>query len=600
MAFLLSLQSITKSFGRQPLFRDVTLGIDDGERLGMIGPNGSGKSTLLKIVADLEPPDAGSVSKRRGVKIGYVEQEDRFPAGSTATSILHHALASTGLDDHEKEFAVARVLDRVGFEDPNQPAEALSGGWRKRLAIARELIAEPDLLLLDEPTNHLDIEGILWLEGLIREASFAVVVVTHDRYFLESSATRIVELSRAYREGFLSVQGHYSDFLEARAAYLSAQASYQDALETKMRREVDWLRRQPQARTTKAQYRIDAAERLIDEVSEVRQRNSQDRAADIDFSASRRKTRELLVARSISKSLGGKLLFDNLDVTLAPGRKLGLVGRNGSGKSSLLRVLLGEMPPDSGTIRRADGLRAVYFDQNREPLDPKQPLRRALSPNGETVEFNGKSMHVAGWAQRFLFRPEQIEMPVGSLSGGEQARVMIARLMLQPADILILDEPTNDLDIPSLEVLEESLQDFPGALVLVSHDRYLLDTVCTEVLALDGSGGHKYVADYSQWERLITETSLPPKPESQKSTPAARGPRLSASERKELANIEETIMAAETEVERLESRLTSPEVATDSVRLQETWEELNRARERVTHLYSRWEELEALRTAADG
>jgi ATP-binding cassette subfamily F protein uup len=601
MAFLLSLQSVTKSFGRQPLFRSITFGIEEGERLGLIGPNGSGKSTLLKIIAGLEPPDDGAVSRRRGLRTGYVAQEDVFSEGATPRFILLDALSSTGMDEHEREFAVARMIDRVGFTDADQPAGTLSGGWRKRLAIARELIAEPDLLLLDEPTNHLDIEGILWLEKLAKEMQAGLVVVTHDRYFLESVTTRVMELSRAYREGFLSVNGHYSDFLEAKAAYLAAQASYQDALETKMRREVEWLRRQPQARATKAQYRIDAAGRLIEEVAEVRQRNAQERAADIEFSASRRQTREMLAAKGIAKSLGGRELFRGLDVVLAPGRKLGIVGRNGSGKSTLLRVLIGEAEADTGTIRRADGLRVVYFDQNRAPLDPKESLRRALSPNGETVVFQGRPMHVAGWAQRFLFRPEQIETPVGSLSGGERARVLIAQLMLKPADVLILDEPTNDLDIPSLEVLEESLREFPGALVLVTHDRYLLDRVCTEVLALDGKGGHAYLADYSQWERLLSEVAEPARPAAARpSAPATRPPRLTASERKELANIEQKITLAEEEVARLEASLASSEVATDASRLAEVWQAVNLARDRVSALYNRWEELETRKSASEG
>ncbi len=355
------------------------------------------------------------------------------------------------------------LLGKVGFADAEQAVDSLSGGWRKRLSIARELIRGPDLLLLDEPTNHLDLEGILWLEKLLANAPFSFLLVSHDRYFLENATNRIVELSSAYADGYLSTNGTYSDFLVKREEYLGAQAARQQSLAGQVRREIEWLHRGAKARTTKAKGRIQQAGQLMQDLSDLKTRNAQSGAAKIDFVASNRQTRKMLAAKNVSKSFGGRQLFSGLDLVLSPGTKLGLLGPNGSGKSTLIRLLAGQDSPDAGEIWRAEQLRIVLFDQSRRQLDKSQTLRDALSPTGETVSYRGSSMHVTAWAARFLFRKEQLDLPVGDLSGGEQARVLIAQLMLQPADLLILDEPTNDLDISSLEVLEESLSDFPGA-----------------------------------------------------------------------------------------------------------------------------------------
>lgn len=604
MGFLLSCQSVSRSFGGRPLFTDITLGIDDGERVGLIGPNGAGKSTLLRIMAGLEQADTGAVSARRNLRVAYAPQSDAFDPGATAFTTLREALDGLALDEDERERRAALLLSRLGAPDPHQPVEALSGGWRKRLAIAREMAREPDLLLLDEPTNHLDLEGILWLERSLRAAPCGVVFVSHDRRFLESVATRIVELSRAYPEGFLSVRGAYSRFLEERARLLQSQAHAEVALDARVRREIEWLRRGAQARTTKAQARIDQARQIMGDLSELRERNAQDRSAAIDFVATGRKTRELVHARGIGARAGGRRLFGDLDLILSPGSRLGVVGPNGSGKSTLLRVLVGEQQPDAGVVTRAPGLRTTYYDQARAPLDPGVSLRDMLSPGGDTVVFRGRPMHVAAWARRFLFAADQLERPVGTLSGGEQARVLLARLMLQPADLLVLDEPTNDLDIPTLEVLEETLADFPGALVMVTHDRYLLDRVCDRLLALDGVGGWSMPADCAQWERQAaapSESLGSARGASSKPAEASARPRpvrLSTAERRELATIEADILAAEAAVAELERHLADPAVGSDAVRLRECWEALPGARERVEQLYARWQELEEKQQSA--
>ncbi|MFH1807095.1 MAG: ABC-F family ATP-binding cassette domain-containing protein [Pseudomonadota bacterium] len=596
MTPLASCHKLSKSFSGRPLFQDISLTIASEDRLGLIGANGSGKSTLLKILAGLLPTDGGEVALRKGCRLVYQPQDDVLTPEQTVSEAVDEALGSPDLDLTERQVRVQRMLRRAGFDDLQQPVATLSGGWRKRLSLCRALVQEPDLLLLDEPTNHLDLEGILWLEDLLRQAPFAFVLVTHDRYLLERCARGVIELSRRYPDGFLRVAGAYSDFLAAREARLEAQAAQDAALSNKVRREVEWLRRGPQARATKARARIDEAGRLIDELQQARERSGHDRQVQVDFDATGRRSKRLLWSAGLSGGYGDRALFRDLEFVLGPGHRLGLLGRNGAGKSTLLRILAGEASPLTGTLERAPELRVLCFEQDRSTLDPTQSLRRALAPEGDSVVFRGQAIHVAGWAARFLFRGEQLDMPVASLSGGEQARILIARLMLQPADVLLLDEPTNDLDIPSLEVLESSLGEFPGALVLVTHDRYLMDRVCTGVLGLDGQGGWALCAEREQWLQQLAAREAPrpvetraPKPRSQRPT------KLSYMEERELGQLEVQIPEHEALLARLNQDLQRPEVTGDPARLRACVSELDDAQRTLDALYARWEALELKR-----
>ncbi len=604
MGVLLGFESLTKAYGPRPLFAGLTMDLSTGERIGLIGPNGSGKSTLLRLLAGLETPDSGTVALRRTTRLGYLPQEDRFQPGRTVEEVLLDALADSGLESYECATEASIIRGKVGLSDPDQPADTLSGGWRKRLAVARELVRKPDLLLLDEPTNHLDLEGVLWLEALLKDAPFAYLLVSHDRYFLENATNQTVELNRTYPDGYFRVAGPYSSFLAKREEFLDGQAAREKTLANRMRRELEWLRRGPAARTGKSTARIKEAGKLGDELAEVQYRNRQTGTVQIDFSATGRRSRKLLVAKDVARSVAGRTLFRGLTFTLSPGMKLGLLGPNGSGKSTLQRVLAGELPPEEGSIELAEGVRVVKFSQDRGSLDRSATLRKALTGTGETVQFNGQSLHVSAWAKRFLFRTEQLDLPVGDLSGGEQARVLIARLMLQPADILLLDEPTNDLDIASLEVLEDSLAEFPGALVLVTHDRYLLDRLCTEILGLDGRGDAKFFADFTQWAAAQEPPpEAKPKPPAAKPKPPAAKPaprpakekpkRLTSQERRELDGMEEAILAAEAAVTTREGEVQSAGNAADHVRLHEACTALQTAQEAVERLYARWAELEA-------
>jgi ATP-binding cassette subfamily F protein uup len=593
---LISCQNISKTFGVRPLFQNLSIVISEGERIGLIGPNGSGKSTLVSILAGVEKPDDGIVAFRKNVRVAYVPQESRFSPGQTVRSVLNDVLVAEEPDEYERDSRINVAAGRVGFDSLDIDAFSLSGGWKKRLAIARELVRRPDVLLLDEPTNHLDLDCIIWLEKLLNTSSFASLVVSHDRYFLENVASDMVEINRIYPEGIFRAKGNYSEFLLKRDEFVAVQNKQRESLENTVRREVEWLRRGPKARTTKSKARIDQAGRLMSELADMQQR-AVTGSTQIDFSASGRKTKRLIHVEGLRKDLGGRTLFYNLNLNLAPGVRLGLVGPNGSGKTTLLRILAGELQPDAGVIERADGLRIVYFDQHREQLDPSQSLRTALCPHGDNVIFRDRPMHVVSWAKRFLFLTEQLDLAVERLSGGERARVAIARLMLQPADVLMLDEPTNDLDINTLEVLEENLMDFTGALVLVTHDRYMLDRVSTIVLGLDGQGGSGAFADYSQWEQFRTESQTKDEKSAAavpaKTAPAPQKKRLSYNEQREWEQIEALIHEAEAKLAQVQRDLQDPAVTSDPRRLQESYAQLQPSQAEVDRLYERWAELEA-------
>ena len=400
MALILSCQSVSKSHGARLLFEGISMGISDGERVGLIGPNGAGKSTFLKLLLGQEAPDSGTLSFRKLARLSYVPQDPVFPSGKTVGQVLRDALVSLPLDEAEKEGRLAVILGRMKFAYADAAVETLSGGWTKRLAIACGLVVEPDLLLLDEPTNHLDLEGILWLEDTLKSAPFATLLVSHDRYLLENSVSRMLELSRLYPEGLLTVEGSYSQFLERKADFLSAQEQLQQTLANRARRELEWLRRGAKARTRKSQARIDAAGRLMASLDEVRSRNVQQTAV-VDFTSSNRKTKRLLTLENIAKRVGARSLLQELSITLSPGDKLGLLGQNGSGKTTLLKLLNGELEPDTGRIERADGLRIVTFDQNRRQLKPEETLRRSLAPTGDSVIYRDRSLHVHSWADAF-------------------------------------------------------------------------------------------------------------------------------------------------------------------------------------------------------
>ena len=603
VAILLSVRDLSHAFGARPLFEGVTFTVADGDRIGLIGPNGAGKSTLLKILAGLVAPDRGDVARRGGISIAYLPQVPELH-GANVREAVREGLPSTKEGNWEDEARIDEWLNKLDL-DPESPLPPLSGGWKKRVALARALVARPDLLLLDEPTNHLDVDSIVWLERLLANERFATLTITHDRLFLQRVSNRILELDRRNEGGLLDVVGDYAAYVERKTASMEAQERRQQELENTLRRETEWLRRGAAARTTKQQARIQRAEALSDDVQELKARNRKG-SVQLEFDGGEEnRPKRLIEAKGISKRFGDQTVFRDIDLLVTPKTRLGLIGPNGSGKSTLLRVLLGTEEPTAGSVFRSDALKVTYFEQNRESLDPERSVAATISPDGDYVWFRGSHVHRHGYLERFSFRPEQMSQPVRSLSGGEQSRLLVARLMLETANLLVLDEPTNDLDLPTLNVLAEALESFDGAVLLVTHDRYFLDQVTTQILAFHTApnelGRVTALAGLEQWESFhATQASAARERPKRAETPAAaakppaKKKKLSFSEQRDWDTLEARILEAESELEALTNECALPEVAVNGPRLVELTRSIAEKREVIDRLYARWAELEAL------
>ena len=632
MGILLSAQGLTAAYGARTLFADVSFTIEDGDRVGLIGPNGAGKSTLLRLMADAaaEQRIGGAVSRRRGLRVGYLEQVPRFAAGATIASVVREGLAGGlgdallaaasageggdgGHPDWEREEQARQVMVALGFSGaPGRPdideataVASLSGGWQKRVALARELGRQPDLLLLDEPTNHLDVESIEWLERLLGRARFATVTVTHDRVFLQRVATRILELDRRNAGGLLAVAGNFEAYVRVKTANMEAQEQREVVLRNTLRRETEWLQRGAAARTTKQQARIQRAGDLREEVAGLGARNTV-RETALEFQGGETRARRLIEAKGLAKRYGERPIFAGANLLLVPGARVALMGPNGCGKSTLIRVLLGDEAPTEGSVKRADGLRVAYFAQDRGALDPEATVANTVCPDGDYVSFRGARVHVRGYLERFLFTTEQSNLAVGKLSGGEQSRLLLAQLMLRPADVLVLDEPTNDLDLSTLAVLEEALLEHGGAALLVSHDRRFVERVATHLLAFAPSAesGADIVpfASLEQWERWRVDqaaaeatsrgASLAEGQSSAAPKPARK--KLSYRDQREYDTIEAKIGEAEAALRQAVEESESPENASHPTKLVALLTAVSERQLEVDRLYARWAELEQL------
>ena len=590
---LVSVREISKRFGAEPLFSDFSFTIDEDARIGLIGPNGAGKSTLLKILVGLEEVDSGTLSRKRGLKSLWIDQESAVPSGVSAREFLFKNALAAGLSADEASGLIASALGKATITDPEVMASDLSGGQRKRLHLSRLFLERPDLVFLDEPTNHLDLEGIIWLEGLLRDANFAWILISHDRFFLDRTAKTVVELSGVFPGYFLQTQGGYSTHIEKRDQWIETQKSESQSLANKVRRENEWLAKGPKARTTKQQARIDEAMRLQADLSELRGRLNRNQQSDIEFSASGRKTRKLVELVNLSIVRGERTLVKDLSHTFTAKSRTGIIGKNGSGKSSLLKTISKELTASSGEVKHAVDLSVVYFDQHREALDPTWSLKRALGDGGDAVVFQGRSLHIVSWARRFQFDNDQLDTPVAQLSGGERARLLVARLMLKSGDVLILDEPTNDLDIDTLEVLEASLLEFPGAIIMVSHDRHLLTKVCTHFIGLDGEGRASSVASYEQWEKEVFKSKGQARDlKSGASRNKKEARKLSFKEAFELEEAEALIAKTEERISSLEQDLERSSSRGDSAETTKIYKKLSEERDVLERTYARWADLE--------
>jgi ATP-binding cassette subfamily F protein uup len=604
---LIGAQNLGKAFTARPLFSGLSFSIAEGQRIGLIGPNGAGKSTLLKILVGRIPPDEGTLSLQRGLRTGFLEQVPSFTPDSTIDS----SLMEVSHDPYDwQEIARAQELMAklsllTDGRGPDTPVASLSGGWKKRVALARELMRQPDLLLLDEPTNHLDVASIMWLEEFLAQTRMACVTITHDRLFLQRVSNQILELDRRHKDGLLRVNGDYAAYLEQRAQALATQESQETKLRNTLRRETEWLRRGAQARQTKQQARIQKHGELSEQVDELNERN-QNLKVKMDFHDAGKSPKRLIEAKGIRKSYDGTSVVPPMDLLITPKSRIGLLGNNGCGKSTLIRLLVGQEEPDAGTVERAEQLQVVYFEQNRETLDPTQTVYNTICPLGDYVDVAGQKVHAKSYLSKFLFTYDQMDMPVGKLSGGEQSRLLLAKLMLQRANVLILDEPTNDLDMATLDVLQEVLREFNGAVILVTHDRYFLDQVTDQILAFAvNPKGEKVVerfAGLAQWESWHRGQEHGDKED--KSTPSASGPslasagkpvrkKLSFKDQREYDGMEAAIQKAEAQLQALTEESQKSEVIADGERLRNLTHTMGETQAEIDRLYARWAELES-------
>ncbi|MDG0818000.1 ABC-F family ATP-binding cassette domain-containing protein [Bdellovibrio svalbardensis] len=594
---LINTHKLEKAFAGKVLFKNVSLGIEEGDRVGLVGPNGAGKSTLLKILAGRMKPDSGEVTGKKGLRIGFLDQTPVFEPG---VSILDAIMSDADYNEHigpAYEWMARLELSQFG---DTFLVEDLSGGWKKRVALARELVRGPELLLLDEPTNHLDVSSILWLEEFLAKAQFATLIITHDRLFLQRVTNKIFDLDPKNPNYLFSIEGEYSDYTEAKELMMAGQEAKEQTMKNTLRRETEWLRRGAKARLTKQKARIDRAYTLKDDVSDLTAKNAS-RLVKIEFKDADRNPQKLMELNNVTKAYDGRVLFKDFSYLVSPKTRMALLGDNGSGKSTLIRILLGQEQPDTGEVKQAEKLKVAYFEQNRETLNPKQSVLKNICPDGDYVHYQGSYVFARSYLERFQFNRQQVDLPVEKLSGGEQARLRIAQLMLNEAQVLVLDEPTNDLDVATLGVLEESLREFNGAVILVTHDRYFMDQVAKEIIALhknpDGNTTMERFAGYLQWEEWFDEQKElenQKKEEVKQEAKVAAGKtkKLSFKEKFELENMEATIQGLEAKLEAAQAESVLPEVVSKASKVQELYSEIAKLQAEIERLYARWAELE--------
>jgi ATP-binding cassette subfamily F protein uup len=603
---LVSLDRVSIAYGHLPLLDGIALQIDPRERVAVIGRNGAGKSTLLKIVSGEVPPDSGTVWRESGVRIARLEQDvplsDRRPIFDVvAEGHTHHSAEDEAwIRAHHVDLILSR-LDLPG----DVIVDTLSGGWRRRVLLARALVGQPDLLLLDEPTNHLDLDAITWLEDFLASYAGAVLFVTHDRTFLQRLATRIVEIDRGR---LTSWPGDYATYLRRTDEALASEAAEQSRFDKKLAEEEVWVRQGIKARRTRNEGRVRALQAMRAERAARRERvgHVQLEAAIADAQAEQ-SAKVVFDIDEVSRSYAGKAVVRRFSARVMRGDRIGLIGPNGAGKTTLLTMLLGELAPDEGEVRRGANVQIAYYDQQREQLDPERTVFDTIGEGNDTITVNGRTRHVNGYLREFLFPPERLRSPVKALSGGERNRLLLARLFTRPANVLVLDEPTNDLDLETLELLERELAAWPGTLLLVSHDRALLDEVVTSTFVFEGEGRvQEYVGGYEDWVRQRAAGPEPragsggaapkrrPDAATNSGAAAARPKKLSYREQRELQALPEQIEALEAEQRTLNARIAGPEFykeGTDAIaaalaRLEAVSGELN-------HAYARWDELDS-------
>jgi ATP-binding cassette subfamily F protein uup len=603
---VVALDSVSVAFGHLPLLDQVSLQIEAGERVSIIGRNGTGKSTLLQIISGEIQPDEGSVWRQPGLRIARLVQDVPLTATRSVFEVVAEGLNVPGgrdLEEWRRAHNVDLILSRLGLPAAVS-VNTLSGGWRRRVLLARALVAEPDVLLLDEPTNHLDIDAITWLESFLAEYRGALVFVTHDRAFLQRLTTRIVELDRGM---LTSWPGDYATFVRKKDEWLESEALAQSNFDKKLAQEEVWLRRGVKARRTRDEGRVSALMAMREERAARRATMGNVR---LQVERADPSGRLVFEAKHVTKSYGGHVVVRDFSTRILRGDRVGLIGSNGAGKTTLLRLLLGEIAPEAGEVRRGANVQVVYYDQQREQLDPERTVFETVGDGNETITANGQTRHVHGYLRDFLFSDERARTPVKALSGGERNRLLLARLFAMPANVVVLDEPTNDLDLETLEMLELRLVEWPGTLLLVSHDRIFLDHVVSSTVAFEGDGRIvEYVGGYEDWlrQRPPPASSAERGSRSQKSSPGAANterPRagsarpaarkLSYNEQRELQALPKKIEALEIEQAELHAKVNGSSFYKDGTEgIAQTLARLAAVDQELLEALARWDELDS-------
>ncbi len=627
---VISATNLSLAYGTQVLLNEATLAINEAERVGLLGRNGSGKSSFLRIVAGETQPDSGIVTRRGGVGIGFLPQvfdldesatvhenilsgaqeilnliaeyESSEPESKRSAELLDKITHAEGW---QLEHRIRSLISNLHAPDEERVVGTLSGGEKRRVALCRALIARPDVLILDEPTNHLDTGSIEWLENFLMQYTGTCLFVTHDRYFLDRVATRIIELIRG---SFVSYPGNYSDYLAAREAEIEQEDRLEKKRKKLISKELEWIRQGPKARRTKARDRINRFQALSNEAGIEKEVD-----VDLIIPPAPRLANRVIDLRNVTVKIGEKTLIDALDLTVEAGERIGIVGRNGCGKTTLLRVILGEQEVESGTVEIGARTRINYIDQGRLILDDEKTVFDEVGEGTEAVPLGKETVTLRSYLKRFLFTDERINSRISTLSGGERSRVVLAKILKRVGNVLILDEPTNDLDLNTLRVLEEALVAFRGSLLVVSHDRYFLNRVCTSIVAFDKQWGiEKFPGDYDYYlekraERIVEDapkystkekSSLPS--DLPVTRDAGRIRKLKWKEERELESMEDRILEAESEVTRLEETFAAPDFyEKHGHEWKELEAQLESSRMTVERLYSRWEELERIRSNSE-
>ncbi len=599
---LLSLDKVSIAYGHLPLLDAASLQIETGERLCVIGRNGAGKSTLLQVLGGDLAPDVGSVWRQPGRRIGRLAQDAALQDTRSVFDVVSEGLEDLGDDEWQRESRVEQILSRLSL-DRDVSVAILSGGWRRRVLLARALVGQPDLLLLDEPTNHLDIEAMTWLETFLLDYPGAVIFVSHDRVFLQRVATRIIELDRGRLSSWL---GDYATFLRNKEAALATEAVQNAKFDKRLAGEETWLRQGIKARRTRDEGRVRA---LVAMRSERADRRVQAGSVRLQAEVGDRSGQLVLEVEGVSKAFGSNRVVSGLSMRIMRGDRVGLIGPNGSGKTTMLRLLLGELAPDAGEVRQGANVQIAYYDQQREQLDPERTVFDTVADGHDMVTVNGQPKHVHGYLRDFLFPAERVASPVKALSGGERNRLLLARLFTRPANLLVLDEPTNDLDIETLELLEALLVDWPGTLLLVSHDRAFIDHVVTSTLVFEGEGRvQEYVGGYTDWlrQRRHLEPTKPfaaanaggqPARTSTLSSPPPPIPgrkKPSFKEQQELDRLPKQIDDMELEQQRLNAVVAGSGFYKESAEaIHQTLARLDTLQQELLDAYARWDELES-------